>query len=67
MDDEFTKFKQLQSEYLRLLEISSFGESRKNLYQSKGIPLGKLGKEISFLEKEIIKLKDKFLSEGIIF
>lgn len=65
MDNEFTKFKKLESEYLRLLEIAPQAEDRKNLYKSKGVPLEKLGEHILDLEKEIIKLKEELSSDGI--
>lgn len=62
MNNEFVKFKKLETEYLRLLEIASHGENRRNL---KDVPLEKLGEHILDLEKEIVKLKEELSSDGI--
>ncbi|MFA4890195.1 MAG: hypothetical protein WC587_00980 [Candidatus Paceibacterota bacterium] len=64
---DYSKLKKLEAEYLHLLKVSSQGEERIKLFESKSIPLEKHGEHIVFLENEIIKLKEELSSEGIIY
>lgn len=66
MRSEFTKLRDIETEYVRLLEISSQGEEKIKLYKSGSVPMGQLSEHIEFLTAEIKKLKGQLLSDGVV-
>lgn len=61
----WARFKRLEAEYLRLLEISPQGKEHTRFFKSGSAPMEKLEGRITFLENEITKLKEELSSSGV--